>query len=226
MLRLVHTTAILAAVTLLGQAPAVAQTAPETHTTWSAETPEEVRRMIVAEAVANGLVPPELALAVAHEESNFDPGALSRAGARGVMQIMPSTARYEFGVEPDTLWNARVSIEIGVAYLERLYQRYGGSWPAALSHYNGGSVRTNARGDAVTHGYTRQYVADVTRRWNEYKADGAVAALVADARASQGQAGPVAIAGDRMPRRTLLEDIEQARLSFRRALQAHRERGW
>jgi soluble lytic murein transglycosylase-like protein len=73
-----------------------------------------------------------LALAVAKVESNFDDNALSSAGARGVMQIMPKTARDEFGVQKDELWDAALNIQIGIDYLELLYDRYG-KWELALA---------------------------------------------------------------------------------------------
>jgi len=57
-----------------------------------ASTRNDIKRIIVEEA-ENSRVPTALALAVARIESDFDPNALSSAGARGVMQIMPATAR-------------------------------------------------------------------------------------------------------------------------------------
>jgi soluble lytic murein transglycosylase-like protein len=60
----------------------------------------------------NSPVPPSLALAVAKIESDFNAHALSTAGARGVMQIMPATARSVFGVGKDELWNARLNVQL------------------------------------------------------------------------------------------------------------------
>ena len=73
----------------------------------------------------NSIVPPALALAVAKVESDFNAAALSSAGARGVMQIMPDTGRDEFSVEEDELWNARLSIQLGIDYLGQLYRQDG-----------------------------------------------------------------------------------------------------
>jgi len=61
----------------------------------------EVKRMIVQEAEATR-VPPALALALAKVESDFQANALSSAGARGVMQIMPRTAIDEYGIDPES----------------------------------------------------------------------------------------------------------------------------
>lgn len=99
---------------------------------------EEVRRMVIAEAQRHKL-PPGLALAVAHVESRFDPTALSSAGARGVMQIMPATGLGEFGVHPDRLWEPSLNVQLGVAFLASLIVQYG-DVRMALAHYNGGGA--------------------------------------------------------------------------------------
>ena len=104
----------------------------------------EVQKIVLQEAM-NSIVPPALALAVAKVESDFKANALSSAGARGVMQIMPRTARDEFGVYEDELWEARLNIQLGIDYLGQLYRQYGGRWDLALSHYNGGTLRGRGR---------------------------------------------------------------------------------
>lgn len=148
----------------------------------AAATKTEVMRMISEEAARNGRVPAALALAVAKVESNFNDQAVSSAGARGVMQIMPSTAMGEFGVPKEQLMDPRLNVRLGIAYLERLYNQYGQNWELALSHYNGGSLRS-AGGRFVTHDYTRQYVADVVRWSQSYMNDDTAVAL-ADGRSS------------------------------------------
>jgi len=152
-----------------------------------AATKEEVMKMVSEEATRNGRVPVALALGVARIESNFNDQAVSSAGARGVMQIMPSTAMGEFGVPKDQLMDPRLNVKLGVAYLERLYNQYGQNWELALSHYNGGSLRT-AGGQFVAHDYTRQYVSDVMRWSRSYQGDGTAVAL------ANGAGGSVQIA--------------------------------
>lgn len=98
-----------------------------------------IKEMVAREAVNLG-VPVSLALAVAHAESNFDPRAESHVGARGVMQIMPATARSEYGIRGDQLWKPRLNIRIGLHFLKRLIYRYRGRVDFALSYYNGGSA--------------------------------------------------------------------------------------
>ncbi|MFO1107481.1 MAG: lytic transglycosylase domain-containing protein [Amaricoccus sp.] len=95
-------------------------------------------------------VPTELALAIARQESELDPTAASDAGAKGLMQLMPATARsvaLEEGIpfDPDRLgrdplYNAR----LGTGYLERMLERYGGSALLAAAAYNAGPNRADA----------------------------------------------------------------------------------
>lgn len=141
-----------------------------------AATREQVMRMVAEEAVHNGRVPVALALGVARVESNFMPAAQSPVGARGVMQIMPATAMGEFGVGKEHLFDPRLNIRLGIAFLERLYDQYGQDWELALSHYNGGSL-DKVGGGFVAHAYTRGYVADVLRWSRSYQQDGTVLAL-------------------------------------------------
>jgi len=128
-----------------------------------ARTPprESIEQMVVDEAVRTG-IPPSIALAVAKVESNFQPRAVSSAGARGVMQIMPKTGRDLYGVEPDALWDPQTNVRIGVHYLRSLFEQYGGRWDLALSHYNGGSrvgTPPNAKVIPETQGYVDAVLA-------------------------------------------------------------------
>ncbi len=127
---------------------------------------QQVMALVVREANDLG-VSPSLALAVAHTESNFNPRALSASGARGVMQIMPATARGEYGIAPDRLWDPRTNIRLGLHFLKRLQRRYGRT-DLALSHYNGGSaVGRPPRARIIPA--TRPYVARVQRLQAMYR---------------------------------------------------------
>lgn len=118
----------------------------------------EIKRMIM-DVAGDSDVPVSLALAVAKVESDFNAKALSSAGARGVMQIMPATARNEFGVSPKRLWDPQTNIRLGVRFLAQLHNQYDGRWDLALSHYNGGTVKGNQ-----PHKYTRKYIKTV-KKW-------------------------------------------------------------
>jgi soluble lytic murein transglycosylase-like protein len=126
-----------------------------------------VKRMVANEAADLG-VPVDLALAVAHAESNFDALAESHRGARGVMQIMPATARGEYAIDPDRLWDPRINIRLGLHFLRRLLRRYRGHTDLALSHYNGGSAVGRWPHVRVIPA-TRSYVARVEKLRRHYR---------------------------------------------------------
>ncbi len=140
-----------------------------------ASTRADVRRLVVEEAM-NSHVPPSLAMAVAKVESDFQPKALSTAGARGVMQIMPATAMGEYGVQADELWNTRLNVQLGIDFLEQLIARYDGRWNLALSHYNGGSVMYTRSGMEPLPA-TRKYVEAVLKWQRRYAEQATVWAL-------------------------------------------------
>ncbi|MEM7078294.1 MAG: transporter substrate-binding domain-containing protein [Pseudomonadota bacterium] len=84
-----------------------------------------------------------LLVAQAYQESEFDPSQTSFAGARGLMQVMPRTAR-QLGVDPDELWQPNVGLEAGVRYLAWCRERFEDALPLsertwfALAAYNAG----------------------------------------------------------------------------------------
>lgn len=92
-------------------------------------------------------VPAALVLAVIREESRFDPTATSRAGAVGLMQLMPSTGKWlatKIGADDHSDGNLRdpaFSIAAGTWYLHYLLNRYDGSTVTALAAYNAGHAR-------------------------------------------------------------------------------------
>jgi soluble lytic murein transglycosylase-like protein len=119
---------------------------------------QHLMRLVAREARSLG-VSPALALAVAHAESDFDPRALSHKGARGLMQIMPLTAKSEYGIGPELLWNPRINTRLGLHFLRRLLVRYKGRVDLALSYYNGGSAvgtLPHARVIPATRNYVRK----------------------------------------------------------------------
>ena len=107
-------------------------------------------------ATAEGL-PAELLKAVAVAESRMNPGAVSRAGAKGLMQIMPSTGK-TLGVKD--LFDPRDSIAGGAAYLAKQVSRFG-SYEPALAAYNAGPRNVEKFGGIPPFDETRTYVARV-----------------------------------------------------------------
>jgi soluble lytic murein transglycosylase-like protein len=88
-----------------------------------------------------------LVLAVMRQESNFSMAAVSPAGARGLMQLMPDTARYvadrlNIGYKPERLsTDADLNISLGRAYLDQLLNLFDRSYVLAIAAYNAGPAR-------------------------------------------------------------------------------------
>lgn len=84
------------------------------------------------------------------QESEFDPRAVSRAGARGLMQVMPSTGSQLSrtlglrGFRTSTLMNPSNNLRLGAFYFRSLLEQHGGSVEAALASYNAGKTRVDA----------------------------------------------------------------------------------
>lgn len=98
---------------------------------------------------ANGFVEPALAHAIARQESTFNVEAISPVGARGLMQLMPATARekagdIELAYTPARLTrDAAYNVALGSSYLRELIDRFDGYLPMAIAAYNAGPSRVN-----------------------------------------------------------------------------------
>lgn len=103
----------------------------------------------------------ELVKAVAQVESNFDTHAVSAKGARGLMQLMPATAK-QYGVRDphDPLENLRA----GAAHLRYLLDRFDGDVTLALAAYNAGEGTVRRHGGVPAYPETRAYVRRVRSR--------------------------------------------------------------
>lgn len=96
--------------------------------------------------------------AIGKAESGFNPQAVSSAGAQGVMQLMPATAR-SLGVEDS--FDARSNIMGGAKYIAGLLERYQGNKALALSAYNAGSGNVDKYGGIPPFQETQNYVQKV-----------------------------------------------------------------
>lgn len=121
----------------------------------------QVAPAITAAAMAHG-IDPLLLHAVAHVESRHDPRAVSPVGARGLMQVMPATAK-RFGVkDEDKLFDAQTNLRASAAYLRNLRTRYGDNLPLVLAAYNAGEGAVDKYGGNVPpYPETQAYVRDV-----------------------------------------------------------------
>ncbi len=94
-------------------------------------------------------VEPALALAITRQESSFYPRAISPAGARGMMQLMPRTAqitakKHQFSYATDKLYDPTYNIRLGSRYLANLVDRFSGSYFLASAGYNAGPGRPDS----------------------------------------------------------------------------------
>ncbi|MCA9634754.1 MAG: lytic transglycosylase domain-containing protein [Myxococcales bacterium] len=135
-------------------------------------------------------VPHLLTFAIMQTESRFDPGATSWAGARGLIQMMPGTAKDVAqkagisGYSPDRLYDPAFNLDLGMRYLGRLVDRFGGNdqvVPLAIPSYNAGPGAVERwlakQGgwdfdlfiESIPFDETRKYTQSVMERWMVYR---------------------------------------------------------
>jgi soluble lytic murein transglycosylase-like protein len=107
---------------------------------------------------------PELAFRVVQLESGFNPRAVSRVGAIGLVQLMPATARqFDRSITREKLYDAKTNATIGFRYLRQLISNYGGNVRLALLAYNIGEPavdRARRNGKNPLDGYNRILIKD------------------------------------------------------------------
>jgi len=119
----------------------------------------------ILEAAHRYGVPFSLIKAIIQAESDFDPNAVSDAGACGLMQIMPETAR-DVGVTD--AFNPRDNILGGVRYLNGLLSRFDGNVPLALAAYNAGPTKVSSLGRMPRIKETKRFVHRVLEYSDAY----------------------------------------------------------
>jgi hypothetical protein len=114
----------------------------------------------INKAAERHAVDPNLVRALVKVESNFNPNAVSRKGAMGLMQLMPQTARQMRLTNP---FNPEENIDAGVRHLKDLLDSYGGDVRLSLAAYNAGAGAV-ARSAGIPHyAETRNYVKRITQ---------------------------------------------------------------
>lgn len=156
---------------------------------WELAHPRPFFELVAPRESKHG-VPPWLTYAIMQTESRFDPTATSWAGARGLIQLMPSTAKAvaeQAGVTlagDDALYDPETNIELGMHHLGRLVARYGngdGAVALAIPSYNAGAGAVerwlDERKDwdldvfveGIPYDETRKYTQSVLGRWLAYR---------------------------------------------------------
>ena len=132
-----------------------------TKTSFSSPVPAYTREQlgnIVSNISAKYNVDEKLVTAVIRQESGFNPKAKSKAGAMGLMQLMPATAR---GLGVKDPYNPVQNIEGGVKYLSNLLKKYNGNIVLALAAYNAGSGAVDKYSGVPPYKETQNYVKSI-----------------------------------------------------------------
>lgn len=132
---------------------------PQFDASGASNSKEDRLDRIVREAAERHNVDPALVKAVITTESGWNPQAVSRKGAVGLMQLIPQTAQ-RFGVENS--FDPAENVEGGTSYLRTLLDRYNGDLPKSLAAYNAGERAVDLSGGIPDYRETRMYVRKVT----------------------------------------------------------------
>ncbi|MDR3754287.1 MAG: lytic transglycosylase domain-containing protein [Terracidiphilus sp.] len=112
-------------------------------------------------------IDPNLAVAMAYQESRGKQSAVSPAGAIGVFQLMPATAA-GLGVDP---YDRDQNIQGGISYLKQLLDKFGGNEEYALAAYNAGPGAVEKYGGIPPYAETQDYVSKIEGYLNVSSAD-------------------------------------------------------
>jgi soluble lytic murein transglycosylase-like protein len=139
--------------------------APKSHVTAAAHNGTDVRGFL-SEAGAHHDIDVELLASIVHAESDGRARAVSRTGAQGLMQLMPSTA-HQLGVQDS--FEPEQNINGGTAYLDTLLTRYHDDLALALAAYNAGPAAVDKYHGIPPYRETRAYVARVMSEFKRRK---------------------------------------------------------
>jgi soluble lytic murein transglycosylase-like protein len=124
-------------------------------------------RDLIEAAAKRNSVDADLIASVIAVESNFDPKAVSRKNARGLMQLLPETAQ-RFGVKD--IFDPQENIDAGTRYLKELLQKYNNDLALTLAAYNAGPDRVQQYGRVPPYVETLTYVRRVKSSFEKSKA--------------------------------------------------------
>ncbi|MDM8525816.1 lytic transglycosylase domain-containing protein [Desulfococcaceae bacterium HSG8] len=131
-----------------------------------AKNAEHLFHPIIVKAASRHQVDPALIKAIIMAESGYDPDAVSKRGARGLMQLMPRTAK-ELGVKDS--FDPEHNINGGVKYFKQLLDKFEGKVRLAVAAYNAGIRKVKKYGGIPPFKATRRYVRKVFKYYQHYK---------------------------------------------------------
>ncbi len=127
---------------------------------------ERLFQPIVLKAANRHKVDPAMVMAIIMAESSYNPKAISKKGAKGLMQLMPTTAR-SLGVKD--IFNPEHNINAGVRYFKKLLNQFDGDVELALAAYNAGSRKVREHRGIPPFGATKYYIKKVIKYYQHYK---------------------------------------------------------
>ena len=127
---------------------------------------DELFHPIIDEAACRHEIDPALVKAIIMAESSYDPRAISKKGAKGLMQLMPLTAK-SLGVED--VFDPTNNIRAGVAYFRKLLNQFNGDERLALAAYNAGSKKVRQYKGVPPFEATQLYIEKVFAYYETYK---------------------------------------------------------
>jgi soluble lytic murein transglycosylase-like protein len=127
---------------------------------------EQLFHPIIIKVSSRHQIDPALVKAIIMAESGYNPKAISKKGAKGLMQLMPSTAQ-ALGVED--VFNPKENISGGVRYFKQLVNNFDGDITLALAAYNAGSRNVRQYQGIPPFKSTRYYIEKVFKYYHLYK---------------------------------------------------------
>ncbi len=132
----------------------------------SGKKTEHLYHLIILQTSSHYQIDPAIVKAIIMAESGYNPRAISKKGAKGLMQLMPGTAE-ELGVED--IFNPQQNISGGVRYFRQLVNRFNGDVKLALAAYNAGSKNVRRYKGIPPFKATQYYIKKVFEYYQLYK---------------------------------------------------------
>ncbi len=137
------------------------------HSDWRhVKLNHQAYRDLVTQSARDHAVDAALIRAVIHAESNFNHQAISRAGAEGLMQLMPATQKL---LQVRNPFNARENIDGGTRLLKQLLEKYNDNIRHATAAYNAGEAAVQKYQGIPPYKETRNYVKRVEQLYSRYR---------------------------------------------------------